>query len=57
MNELHEKISRWMVGSLLLLQARLCREKEKERVKERGCIKCHKTAASENWQGVGEHNK
>lgn len=33
MNELHEKISRWMVGRLLLLQARLCREKE--RVKER----------------------
>lgn len=55
MNELHEKISRWMVGRLLLLQARLCIEKE--RVKERVCIKCHKTAASENGQSVGEHNK
>jgi len=41
---------------------RCCRQdcverKRKERVKERGCIKCHKTAASENEQCVGEHNK
>ena len=55
MNCLKKYQDGWLEGYCCCRQD--CVERKRKRVTGRGCIKCHKTAASENERSVGEHNK